>query len=155
MCIPLGMVSDELSYSKSASFHIFMFGYEFADSLVLMTKNHFYFMATAKKCSMIETFLVGKNETFRIETLTRTKDESVNRDLFGTLLAAVRKNGGKKIGSLFKGDVQGNFIPSWSKYLQEQEDIERIEVASALGHFFAAKDDVEMVRPHRKLNSSV
>ena len=144
LCIPLGPVGDDLSYSKQSSVHIFLFGYEFADSLVVMTKNNFYFMASAKKCAMLETHLVGKHDTFRVHLLTRTKDERSNRAHFNTMMGAVRHAGGKCLGSLFKVELSGTFIPSWVDFVNDSQ-IEKFEISPPLGLFLAKKDDSELV----------
>eukprot|EP01036_Dinobryon_divergens_P030082 gene30082-39277_t len=54
LCIPLGAAGTDLNYSKSSAFHIYFFGYEFPDSLLVIVRNNIYFMATAKKCSYFE-----------------------------------------------------------------------------------------------------
>lgn len=142
LCIPFGKVDDN-AYSKSSSFHLHMFGYEFTDSVILMTKNNFYFMATAKKCAYLESSLVGKHESIHVHMLIRTKDEAANREHYNTMAAAVRKGGGKRVGTLMKGVYQGQFIPSWFDFL-EQSQLEKIEIASPLGAFFAVKDEHEL-----------
>lgn len=145
LCIPLGAIGDEINYSKSSSFHLFLFGYEFADSLIVITRNNFYFMATAKKCAMLEKDLAGKHETIKINLMTRTKDEGQNREFFNELSNVVRKGGGKRIGSLFKSEYEGNFIPSWMNFV-DQSQLEKFDIAPSLGLFLSAKDDVELVR---------
>lgn len=144
LCIPLGAVGEEINYSKSSSFHLFLFGYEFADSLIVITRNNFYFMATAKKCGMLEKDLAGKHDTIKLNLLVRTKDEGQNREHFNELGNVVRKGGGKRIGSLFKGEYQGNFIPIWMSFV-DQSQLEKFEISSALGLFLAVKDEVELV----------
>ena len=103
LCIPYGARSeDDLLYSKFSSLHIYLFGFEFPDSIILITKTELYFMATAKKCSILEASLKDKSSTIKLNFIHRTKDEGVNREHLHDLINVVRKNGGKKIGSLFK-----------------------------------------------------
>ncbi len=144
LCIPLGAAGEDINYSKSSSFHIYLFGYEFPDSIIMITRNNFYFMATAKKCSYLEAELVGKNSTVNVHILKRGKDEGMNREYFNTLIGAVRKGGGKKIGSLFKGEFNGGFIPSWMEFV-DQSQLEKFEISGCLGLFFAVKDETEQV----------
>eukprot|EP01038_Epipyxis_sp_PR26KG_P005811 gene5811-8017_t len=143
ICIPLGTSSeDNLNYSKSSSMHIYLFGYEFPDSIILITRNNFYFMSTAKKCDYMNE-LVGKNSAITVHLIIRTKDEGANRESFHTLANAIRKGGGKKVGSLFKNEYLGTFIPSWIQFV-ETNQLEVYEVASAVGVLLATKDDVEL-----------
>jgi nucleosome binding factor SPN SPT16 subunit len=144
LCIPLGAVGDEINYSKSSAFHLHLFGYEFADSLIVITRNNFYFMATAKKCGMLEKDLVGKHETIKVHLLVRSKDEGQNREHFNELSNVVRKNNGKRLGSLFKAEYEGNFIPNWMGFV-DQSQLEKVEIAPALGLFLSIKDETELV----------
>lgn len=144
MFIALGAGADEINYSKSSSFFLYLLGYEFADSLIVVTRNNFYFMATAKKCGMLEKDLVGKHDTIKINLLTRTKDEGMNREHFNELSNAVRKGGGKRIGSVFKAEYEGNFIPSWLAFL-EQSQLEKFDITPALGLYLSIKDETELV----------
>jgi hypothetical protein len=101
-------------------------------------------MAGAKKCEYIQS-LVGKNSAFNVHVLKRAKGESVDQEHFQTLINLVKKTGGKKIGSLLKLECAGSFIPSWSTFLQSNQ-MEQVEIASALGLFLSVKDESEMVR---------
>jgi hypothetical protein len=144
ICIPFGASSDDMTYSKASSFHLFLFGYEFADAIIVITKNNFYFMASAKKCAMLEKDLSGKHESIKINLLVRSKDEGQNREHFNELGNVIRKGGGKKIGSLFKAEFAGNFIPMWSSFIDGSQ-LEKFDIAAPLGLFFALKDEVELV----------
>jgi nucleosome binding factor SPN SPT16 subunit len=145
LCIPLGAVGDEINYSKSSSFHLFLFGYEFADTLIVITRNNFYFMATQKKCNMLEKDLVGKHDTIKLHLLVRSKDEGQNREYFNELGNAIRKGGGKRLGSLFKAEFPGNFIPTWINFV-DMSQLEKFDIAPALGLFLSTKDETELVQ---------
>jgi nucleosome binding factor SPN SPT16 subunit len=147
--IPLGATQSEDSaiYSKSTSTHQYLFGYEFPDSIILLTKNSFYFMATAKKCSYLESAFEGNSSTpsgITLNFLKKSKDDAANREMFHTLIGVARKNNGKKVGSLYKSDYNGTFIPSWIKFIGD-ELLEKVEIASAMGSYFCRKDAVELV----------
>lgn len=143
ICIPLGSAENDVNYSKSSSFHIYFLGYEFPDSILMITRNNVYFMATAKKCSYLEKDLLGKSDTINIHILKRGKDEGMTREQFNELANAVRKSGGKAIGSLFKGEYAGTFIPSWMDFVN-QSQLEKVEIATPLSFFFSVKDESEL-----------
>jgi nucleosome binding factor SPN SPT16 subunit len=146
LCIPLGAASGkDMSYSKSSSMHLYLLGYEFPDSIIIITRNSFHFMATAKKCSYLEAALLGTSSAVSINFLKKEKDEGVNRENFHNLLAVIRKGGGKRLGSLFNAEYDGNFIQTWMELVQ-QSQIEMFEIAAGLGLFFASKDEGELVR---------
>lgn len=146
ICIPLGGASgDEMSYSKSSSVHLYLLGYEFPDSIIIITRNSFHFMATAKKCGYLESALTGTGNAISVNLVKKEKDEGVNRENFHNLLGVVRKGGGKRLGSLFSAEYGGNFIQSWIAMV-EQSQLEMFEIAPSLGLFFASKDEGELVR---------
>lgn len=144
LCICYGSRTEDLLYSKFSSFHVYLFGYEFPDSIILITKNEFYFMASAKKCSILEP-LKQKESKIQMHLLQRGKDEGQNREFMHTLVQAIRKTGGKNVGSLYKNEYLGTFIPSWFEFISSNQ-LDKVEIASALGQYFATKDESEMVR---------
>eukprot|EP00597_Dinobryon_sp_UTEXLB2267_P003293 CAMPEP_0170058440 /NCGR_PEP_ID=MMETSP0019_2-20121128/1065_1 /TAXON_ID=98059 /ORGANISM="Dinobryon sp., Strain UTEXLB2267" /LENGTH=426 /DNA_ID=CAMNT_0010263387 /DNA_START=155 /DNA_END=1432 /DNA_ORIENTATION=- len=60
-----------------------------------------------------------------------------------SLVNIIRKGGNKKLGSIYKGDYQGTFIPTWMTCV-EQNQLERVEISNCLGLFFAVKDAGEL-----------
>lgn len=147
LCIPLGTTDESVPYSKSASMHLFLLGYEFPNSLMLVTKGHFYFMATSEKCEYLKSSILAKqdeNTNIKIHLLERTKDSGQNRELMHELLGAVRKNQGSKIASLFKADYQGKFIPEWMEMVKGS-GLDMIEATPSLSHMLSSKDETELV----------
>jgi nucleosome binding factor SPN SPT16 subunit len=146
ICIPLGAATEDLHYSKSSSMHLYLLGYEFPDSIMLITRNSFHFMATSKKCAHLEKALLDPAFSSRptsVHLITKEKDEGMNRENLNNLINIVRKNG-KRLGCLYKGDYNGAFIPQWIEVIQ-QSQIEQFEIAPSLGLFFAKKDETELV----------
>eukprot|EP00981_Chlorochromonas_danica_P000694 scaffold147_cov164-Ochromonas_danica.AAC.11 len=101
-------------------------------------------MSSTKKCNFLREQLSAT--TSSSTTLTfyeRTKDEGMNRENMNNLINAIRKNNGKKIGSLFKDKFSGHFVAQWMEMVDNSQ-LEKVEIASALGHFLAIKDEVEL-----------
>lgn len=144
--IPFGAVSadDGLLYSKSSSFHLYLLQHELPNSIIVMTRNNFCFMGSAKMCRIIDVNLKDKNPTFNVQLFQRTKDEGMNREYFNALANVIRKGGGSKIGSVFKGEYNGNFIKTWMDFV-DQSNLDKVELSAALGYFFAVKDETELV----------
>ena len=53
--------------------------------------------------------------------------------------------GNSKLGSIFKADYQGAFVPSWIEFV-DQNQLEKVEISNPLGLFFGVKDESELVR---------
>jgi nucleosome binding factor SPN SPT16 subunit len=146
LCVMFGVVGadDGLIYSKSSAFHLYMFGHELSNSLILITRNSFCFMGSAKKCSLFERDISGKNPAINVHLFQRTKDEGLNREYFHTMANICRKSGGNSIGSVYKDEYAGGFIKSWLDFLH-QNTLQKIEISPAFGLFFAVKDPTELV----------
>ena len=147
LVIPMGATSDVMSYSKAAAIHLYLLGYEFSDSLMVLTKSTFYFMATSKKCGYISDAMASstlKSEV-QIQFLFKTKEKTANEDQFGVILNAIKKMSGSKVGSLLKPECKGEFIPLWNTAVKTS-GFETVDIANGLGVFLATKDEVELVK---------
>ena len=141
LCIPAGTTDADATYSKSASLQLYLLGYEFSDTIILITSKSVHVIATAKKCTILEVLTKVENAPATVQLIKKEKDEGVNRENFHNLLSVVRK-AGKNIGSLFKQEFAGTFVQSWME-LVKSSTIDMVDIADGLGMFFAVKDDVE------------
>ena len=144
ICIPMGSASETEVYSKSSALHLFLMGYEFPESIILITKSTFCLMAAQKKCNYLQDLIATSDPgNLKVALLPKSKDELQNREHFHSLIQVV-KDSGKKIGTLTKASFNGEFVSSWSAFL-ESNRIESVEIGAALGHFLSVKLDSEMV----------
>jgi nucleosome binding factor SPN SPT16 subunit len=145
--IPLASSSSDVNYSKSAALHLYLLGYEFPESIIVITKKNFYFMSAPKKLAYLQESLIPhQNEnTTKITLLEKTKDDGQNRENMNALINAMRKDKGKKVGSFFKQQFEGKFAPLWIQMVKDSQ-LDMHEVAPAFGYFFAVKDETELVR---------
>jgi nucleosome binding factor SPN SPT16 subunit len=143
LVIPMGAVKGaDVIYSKSSALHLYLLGYEFPESLMILTPNKFFFITTQKKAAYLEAI---KDDTkFPIETFYKTKDENANKEIFKNMLSIIRKNYGTTIGTLVKGEFEGKFIPLWSEYVAS-ESFSTVEISRALGVILSTKDATELV----------
>ena len=144
----LGTADNDSVYSKTASLHLYLFGYEFPDSIIVITKGHFYFFATAKKCSYLQKDLLPSQagQATQLHFLEKTKDEGQNREHFHDLLNAIRKasSASKKVAHLVKEKMKGEFVNAWLGMVTQAADLEVVDAASAFGGFFAVKEEAEV-----------
>lgn len=121
LCIPFGTAGETL-YSKSAALHLYLFGNEeLTDSIIVITKNNFYFMSSTKKCNFVKQHLGETLKSFTLTYLEKTKDEGMNRENFNKLIGAIRKGNGKRLASLFKDKFNGTFIPQWMELVDSNQ----------------------------------
>jgi nucleosome binding factor SPN SPT16 subunit len=137
--------SNENIYSKPASMHLYLFGYEdFTDSIIVITRDTFYFLASNKKCQLLQTELAGKGEGYRLEFIEKSKDEVVNNDNFGKLVGALKKAGIKNFGTFIKDQLEGNFLKKFAETL-EAAALEKVDISAGIGLFLAVKEEAELV----------
>jgi nucleosome binding factor SPN SPT16 subunit len=146
LVIPMGVTTDEeLTYSKAAAIHLYLLGYEFSDSLMVLTKTTFYFIATSKKCGYLQLASSKLTQTeIQIQLVNKSKDDIANTDQFMMIINAIKKQNGSKLGSLLKFECKGTFIPLWSKTVEDNK-LEVVDISNALGVYLATKDDQEVV----------
>lgn len=144
ICIPMGTSSqDQVNYSKSSAIHLYLLGYEFPDTIMILLKNKFLVMAHPKKCGYIEQAANERSGgTISVEVFHKVKDEAINKENFGRLISAIKRSG-VKLGTLIKGDFAGTFIPSWVE-AAAAGGLESIECALAIGKLLSVKDETEV-----------
>ena len=138
------LIGDDVTYSKASSLQLYLFGLEFSDSLVLITRNNFYFMASAKKCAYLQEYLLNKHDTIKIHIYIRSKDEGLNREYFNELANIVRKNNGIRLGSLYKQQYEGSFVSTWFNFV-EQSQLDKVDITQAVSYLLSVKDEKELV----------
>lgn len=137
--------SDENIYSKPAALHLYLFGYEdFTDSVIVITKGNFHFLSSSKKCTVLQQQLDGKGEGFKLTFTEKSKDEMTNTDNFTRLFTTLKRNGVKAIGTLLKEKPETSFLTKFSEVMDGTQ-LEKVDITSALGLFFAVKDETELV----------
>jgi nucleosome binding factor SPN SPT16 subunit len=145
ICIPMGAVKNaDVVYSKSSAMHLYLLGYEFPESLMILTPNKFYFITTQKKAAYLEA--IKDESKFPIETFYKTKDENANKEMFKSLLSTLKKtHGATTIGTILKGEFEGKFIPLWNETVASQS-FTTVDVSRGLGVLLSIKDATELVR---------
>ena len=144
LCIMLGTREDDMNYSKASALHLYLLGYEITDSIMIITKNSFLFMASDKKCNYLESSLANASTTISFSCLHKTKDAGMNRENFNALLGSVRRTGGNKFGSILQLDLKGPFIQSWLDCI-DQSQLEKVDISNGISILLSIKDETELV----------
>lgn len=151
LCVPMGAATDgDALYSKSAALHLYLFGYEFPDSIIIITRTNFLFMAAQKKCGYLQHLVAAAPAptNLKVSLYHKTKDEASNREnfhqMFQLMKASLSGKQAQRLGGLPKAAFEGDFVPAWVAFL-EKSGVETVDISAGLGAFFAQKDDVEIV----------
>lgn len=149
LCILFGNSNDNI-YSKPAALHLYLLGYEdFTDSIIVITRGNFYFLSSPKKCQVLQQQIDGKGEGFTLHFFEKSKDEGANAETFNRLISNLKKSGAKNFGYLAKEKVENSYLSKFISCIDEN-DVEKVDITSALGQFFSVKEEVELVSHHKQ-----
>jgi len=143
VCVISGARDDETVYKKSSSLHLYLLGYEFTDTILLLVKTKLFVLTSRKKAALLEP-LKGKGEgKVKLTVLQRSREDN-NQENFNDLLSAVRR-GGTRIGILMKEQdgLLGDFAKSWLEAI-ERDSLQKVDIALGLSILLAQKDPQEL-----------
>uniref|UniRef100_A0A1I8HE56 FACT complex subunit n=1 Tax=Macrostomum lignano TaxID=282301 RepID=A0A1I8HE56_9PLAT len=132
--------NQEVTYSKTLSLQIWLFGYELPESALLFTKDHLYFLSSKKKCDFLRS-VQGEKENVRVELLERDKSDK-DRANFARLLELM-KSAGDACGFVAKDKPTGDFAGGLMAAVKGSR-IELRDVAPSLSLLLAVKDEAEL-----------
>ncbi|KAJ9660356.1 FACT complex subunit spt16 [Coniosporium apollinis] len=151
----VGKATDQGTYNKSAAFQLWLLGYEFPATLMVMTPAGLTIVTTKKKAAYLEPLKGGKTP---VEVLVRGKDQAENAKQFEKCLDII-KNAGKKVGVLPKDVQSGPFVEEWKRaYGDISKDVEEVDAAVTISTAaLSVKDEKELrqIRDAARASSGV
>ncbi|KAJ3295188.1 FACT complex subunit spt16 [Borealophlyctis nickersoniae] len=170
----MGSADDDIINTKATLLHTWLLGYEFPDTLLMVTKDKWVFMTTSKKGldfawlghivdlphtylrlgTILEGLRKGANGEVTLEILKRTKDPAHNKDLFAQVLKNIKPDA--RVGIFAKDRFQGKIIDEWKEARKTATFVE-VDVSSGVQIAMAVKDEEELriVRTACKLSDAV
>jgi len=136
LAIPYGKNHEEPMTIKTSSIHLWLFGWELTESVVVLLRKKLVFFSVNKKIAIIKTI---KPDGIEIETIEKKKDaleESVET-LFATIESEM---GNKKIGIIKKDKHEGVLIDHWNKQVSKRS-LEEVDISSFIQESMTIKDD--------------
>ncbi|KAB8356399.1 hypothetical protein FH972_023982 [Carpinus fangiana] len=142
--IIMGKSDEAGSFHKTGAMQLWLLGYEFPATLMLLTTEKCIFVTTKKKAAYLETLKGGKVD---IEILVRGGRDALDENTKQMeRCAEIIKNAGKKVGILQKVVAAGPFVDEWNKaYDGVKSGLEEVDIAAALSAAaLASKDSREL-----------
>ncbi|KAF2757400.1 transcription elongation complex subunit [Pseudovirgaria hyperparasitica] len=143
----LGKASgDPNNYNKAAAFQLWLLGYEFPATLMVLTPDVVHIVTTKKKASYLEPL---KGGAVHLEIHIRGKDADENAKQFQQITDII-KGAGKKVGILTKDNQVGPFADEWKKsYEAVSKGLEEVDIATTISIAALSVKDGEELRTMR------
>ncbi|KAJ3000085.1 FACT complex subunit spt16 [Globomyces sp. JEL0801] len=137
-----GSSDGELSYQKSIALQNWWIGYEFPETITLVTKHKIIFLTSVKKGSILETLRSNSDDAVEFEILTRTKDESLNQATYTKMISLIPEG---RVGFIPKESPTGKLVTEWKSAIERSNrTLEYMDVSNAIAMILASKDKDEL-----------
>lgn len=144
LMLTLGNPSDFSIYQKTTAMFTWLLGYEFPETVMLITRDNVIFITTMRKGAILDAVAL-KDPSVKI--LKREKEvgraEGILREAWNCIQASLSSTSSPvKLATLPKDKNEGSMIQEWLDFVKGQS-CEVIDVASDIGDLLAAKDSAE------------
>jgi len=141
--IVAGAADADSPYHKSHALHIWLFGLELHDSILVIHPDRVVFLASNKKADIVRNAsAAAAKKGLTLEVLNRSKADNDAAN-FAALLEPIRASG-CPVGILKKAEEQGNFSASFMKALAEAQ-LEQVDASEKIAHCLSVKDEEEIL----------
>ncbi|KDN52765.1 putative SPT16-general chromatin factor [Tilletiaria anomala UBC 951] len=143
----MGAQNEDLPYSKTTTLHIWLLGYEFPSTLIMLTKDKITFVTSGQKAKLLEPLKDNKSGV-KVDIMKRTKDDAANKETWKDLIGRIEKStSGTKIGIFPKDKPISKFGEEWDAVWAgaiKEHSFESVDVGPAFGSVWAVKDQEEL-----------
>ncbi|CAH8860220.1 unnamed protein product [Trichobilharzia szidati] len=141
IALPAGKVDSV--YGKTLSLHMWLFGYELQDTIIVLNKQSMVVLCGKKKLDFLhplENRQFGKHTVVLIPRNPADKDKAGIKKLIDYLKISGKSG---KVGHLAKDKFVSELTESFSASLRE-ENFQLVDVSGAISEVLAVKDDAEL-----------
>ncbi|KAJ1819957.1 FACT complex subunit spt16, partial [Coemansia sp. RSA 2598] len=136
--------SDETNpYTKTIAIQMWLLGYEFPNTLILLTSDKVYIIASQKKAKILEA-LQGASGGVPIEILVHGKDGAKNQEMFDKTIAVI-KGCGSRVGTIAADKSSGKLVDEWNAaFAPAKSSFSQSDVGAAISDILAVKEESEI-----------
>lgn len=146
LAVATGKSADELTYLKSAALQIWLFGFEFTDTVFLFTKDALHVVATSKKAGMFDALRAteeGSAACANIVSHVRAKADD-GAEQIKAAVAALGIGGDTTVAVIAKEAPEGAPAGAWAAALKEAGSA-TADAAEGIAGLLAVKDAAEIL----------
>jgi len=142
ICVAAGPASEDFRYLKSVALHIWLFGYELPDTIIAMTKERVYIIASSKKASILEplTEPCAAQVGVKLKLVPKPKSEDGSAQV-EALMGKVKAAGA--LGCLAKEKPDGKLAGLWAAAVGDS-GLSTVDVSAGLSDVLSCKDEGEV-----------
>ncbi|KAJ1652761.1 FACT complex subunit spt16 [Dispira simplex] len=143
--VPMGIIGEETNpYQKTRALHVWLWGYEFPNTLMVLTPSKWYFVTSSSKAKLLEPLCQTEaHDQVPIEVLRLTKDAQKDNQVFKQVVDILRK-AGPKVGVFPKDTPEGKTMNVWEAVYKAESGFEEVDVSIAMGEVLACKDNNQL-----------
>ncbi|KAK6911695.1 Peptidase M24 [Dillenia turbinata] len=142
--------SEDLRYLKSSALNIWLYGYEFPETIMVFMSKQIHFLCTQKKASVLDVLKKAAKEAIGAEVVMHVKakgeDGATQMDAILHAAKSLLKSEGHDspiIGHIAKEPPEGKLLETWTAKLKNSS-YELGDITNGLSDLFAIKDSMEL-----------
>ncbi|KAF5454235.1 hypothetical protein F2P56_023915 [Juglans regia] len=155
--------SEDLRYLKSSALNIWLFGYEFPETIMVFMKKQIHFLCSQKKASLLDVVKMSAKEAVGADVVVHVKPKNDDgAGLMDSIFQAVNAQSNSNqhdapvIGHIAREIPEGKLLETWAEKLKNA-NFELSDITNGFSFLFAVKDNIELtnIKKASFLTSSV
>ncbi|KAK8968380.1 FACT complex subunit SPT16 [Platanthera guangdongensis] len=152
--------SEDIRYLKSSALHVWLFGYEFPEAIMVFMNKKIHFLCSPKKAGVLETVKKSAKEAVNVDVVihVKQKNDDAAALIDGLLQDVQSENESEKsiVGHIQKEEPEGKLLEIWAEKLAGSS-LQLADITNGFSELFAVKDASELncVRKAAYLTSTV
>ncbi|KAF7255188.1 hypothetical protein EG68_11121 [Paragonimus skrjabini miyazakii] len=130
-------------YGKTLSLHVWLFGYELQDTIIVFCEKSIFILCGKKKIEFLQPLTKRNDENREVILIQRNPSDNDKAEI-GRLISAISTSrNGRIVGHLAKDKFSSELTSAFQSALQTAK-FEMLDISGACSDLFAVKDENEL-----------